>query len=307
MIDVKGFMSLGQAVWITSAVIVVSTYAVFLTTRRRRRRQQQKKLESIELEDLLLGTNNNGANWDSDSSKLAGQQELKNVFDVKQSPPLPGVDVGVTSKDEDKKPFKSSYYYAHNQHRKTGGYSDGLKAEDYEMNKPKLLSSGTSTNRNNKASAATEMATTSIAQAATTAFIGDGNSVPINRYLWDDEGKESGVAKIYIDTLPGKATWDKHHLTKDDVVCKLVGTWKNGLIVQIRNNEERYHLFVPRMYGEVEEAKAILKPNKLIIKLIKKRNNKDNLRAWPQLSSTVPALKTTTTTSVQDHEELLVD
>jgi len=307
MIDVKGFMSLEQAVWITAAVIVASTYAVFLTTRRRQ--QQLKKLESIELDDLLLETNNNGTNWDSDSSELAGQQELKNVFDVKQSPPLPGVDVGVTSKEEDKKPFKSSYYYAHNQHRKTGGYSDGLKAEDYEMNKPKLLSTGT--NRNNKASAATDMATTSTAQAATTAFIGDGNSVPINRYLWDDEGKLSGVAKIYIDTLPGKATWDKLHITKDDVVCKLVGTWKNGLIVQIRNNEERYHLLVPRMYGEVEEAKAILKPNKLIIKLMKKRNNKDNLRAWPQLSSTVPALKstttTTTTTSVQDHEELLLD
>jgi len=31
---------------------------------------------------------------------------------------------------EEKKPFESSYYYAHNSSRKIGGYTDGLKAGD---------------------------------------------------------------------------------------------------------------------------------------------------------------------------------
>jgi hypothetical protein len=310
MMGSEGFMSLGPAFWITVSVIVVSTYVTFM-----HKTSRPKKLESLNLDDLLLETTDDSAKWDSDSNNNAiknpqenknkkrsadkglGQQELKNVFDVKQSPPVVGKssssrhDDDAASTKDDKKPFKSSYYYAHNQHRKTGGYSDGLKAEDYEMNKPKLLarSKGASDD-----TTTTTTTTTTTNSGNSTAFIDIGNSIPINRYLWDDEGKENGVAKIYIDTLPGKTTtaatttWDQHNITKEDVMSKLVGTWKNGLMVQISSNDERYHLLIPRMYGEVEEAKIILKPNKLIIKLIKKRNKKENLRAWPQLSSAVP-------------------
>lgn len=34
---------------------------------------------------------------------------------------------------EEKKPFESSYYYAHNSSRKIGGYTDGLKAGDVSL------------------------------------------------------------------------------------------------------------------------------------------------------------------------------
>ena len=209
------------------------------------------------------------------------KEDLKNVFDVKQAPPKTGEE-GKKEKAKDgeaEKPFKSSYYYAHNQHRKAGGYADGLKAEDYEMNKPKLLKKTSST--------VDTSGVTSAAQAATT--LGKGNSIPINRYLWDDDGNDKGIAKIYIDTLPGKTStdttpWSDANITKEDVIGKVVGVWKNALIVQIRSAETRYHLFVPRMFGEVEEVKCVVKAKKLIIKLTKKQNT-ENLKAWPQLPS----------------------
>jgi len=47
---------------------------------------------------------------------------------------------------ETKKPFGSSYYYAHNSTKNKGGYSDGLKMEDFTMNGPRLLSKGGNSN-----------------------------------------------------------------------------------------------------------------------------------------------------------------
>jgi len=213
--------------------------------------------------------------------------KLKNVFDVKQPAPFVNPKGEQKSDEEKPKPFKSSYYYAHNQLKKTGGYSDGLKAEDYQMNGPKLLSKDVAIERT------AEVATS--AQAATK--LGKGNSIPINRYLWDDDGNESGVAKIYIDTLPGKnsssstSSWVDVNISKTDVVSKLVGVWNNGLIVQIRRKEQgqediRYHLYVPRMHGEVEQVTVVVKAKKLIVKLMKKKNT-ENLKAWPILPSKV--------------------
>ena len=150
------------------------------------------------------------------------------------------------------------------------------------MNGPKLLTKGSSMETSSHES-------TTSAQAATK--LGKGNSTPINRYLWDDDGNENGIARIYIDSLPGKGSassisWAEGNITKNDVMSKLVGVWKNGLIVQIQSSDTRYHLYVPRMYGEVEDMKIIVKPKKLIVKLIKKKQ-KENLKAWPQLPSKV--------------------
>jgi len=150
------------------------------------------------------------------------------------------------------------------------------------MNGPKLLTKGSSMETSSHESMTS-------AQAATK--LGKGNSTPINRYLWDDDGNENGIARIYIDSLPGKGSassisWAEGNSTKNDVMSKLVGVWKNGLIVQIQSSDTRYHLYVPRMYGEVEDMKIIVKPKKLIVKLIKKKQ-KENLKAWPQLPSKV--------------------
>lgn len=70
------------------------------------------------------------------------------------------------------------------------------------MNGPKLLS------KNSTVETAVNKTSTT-AQAATK--LGKGNSIPINRYLWGDDGNASGVAKIYIDHYQERL--QLHHLT----------------------------------------------------------------------------------------------
>lgn len=225
----------------------------------------------------------------SDSQKDFSQHtevnssELRNVFDVKQNDPMTGESTINSSKGE--KPFKSSYYYAHNSSKSNGGYKDGLKAEDYVMNKPRLLK---------KIDEGKEHTTAS----AKASIDMNKDSLSINKYLWDDDGNDEGIAKIIIDSLPSSKDCDKSGyiswkeaglISKDDVKAKLVGLWKDGLILQIRSRAndksyKRYHLQVPRMFGEVEEVKVILKSKKLIMKLWKKKS-KDNMKPWPQLPS----------------------
>lgn len=224
---------------------------------------------------------------DATSSPIK-EPELKNVFDVKQDHPLKNHsssnNTGTTEK-----PFSSSYYYAHNNPNTIGGYKDGLKAEDYVMNGPKLLSKVSKPKETTKPTTSTQAAT-----------IKKQDSIPITRYLWDDDGNSNGIAKIIIDTLPSSGisstnlAWENSGIvSKEDVRAKLSGVWKNGLIVQIRRNldeekSKRYHLYVPRLFGEVENVALIVKSKKLIIKLYKK-NEKENLKAWPQLPSKVAA------------------
>lgn len=221
----------------------------------------------------------------------ASPKELKNIFDDNQALSVKRVGKIGSSKSEvhsDCKPFNSSYYYAHNNPKAIGGYKDGLKAEDYVMNGPKLL--------NKTKNSEVYSSLTASAQAVT---MKKNDSVPITRYLWDDDENNKGVAKIIIDTLPSFGMeskllrWeDSGIVSKNDVKAKLTGVWKNGLMVQIirrhlnENNSKYYHLFVPRLFGEVDEVKLILKAKKLIIKLIKK-TGKENMKTWPHLHSKI--------------------
>lgn len=283
----------------TVFIIAISTFFLF---------GKRKSQESVvDLDDLL----NSEEQWSTEekgkarskkshstSKDINNTGDLKNVFDVHQPPP----NVGKAEKDDGEKPFKSSYYYAHNHLKKTGGYKDGLKAQDYVMNGPKLLAkggksvlddgngpnSGASEEKPASAETKAEASTTpAVSQPAKTSL----GSIAINRYLWDDDGNKDGVAKIYITTLPGKSTasptinWEDGNVSKSDVASKLIGQSKNGLIVQIRADAARYHLYVPRLYGEVKEMKTIVKSKKLIIKLTKKSTV--DMKAWPQLPSKV--------------------
>jgi hypothetical protein len=232
--------------------------------------------------------------------------ELKNVFDVKQSAtridkakPSSSAQADDSTADSTK-PFKSSYYYAHNNPNTIGGYKDGLKAEDYVMNGPRLLGKS----KTSKESSNTNTTTTKTPARNATPVTPKAkhDSTPINRYLWDDDGNTDGIAKIIVNTLPSSGTPTSSTMTwqdagissKEDVRSKLLGVSQNGLIVQIRRkinesnnrNYKRYHLYVPKMSGEVEEVKLIVKAKKLIVKLYKKQG-RDNLQAWPQLPSKV--------------------
>jgi len=256
--------------------------------------------------------------------------KLRNVFDVKQSSNYP-VPKTSTKGAKEEKPFGSSYYYAHNSARANGGYKDGLRAEDYVMNEPRLLSrngvavenadeniNNTDDDNNDHDHDASskecpvEPTTTAVensitfptTQVLTPTTKSKENSIPINRYLWDDDGNSKGIAKMYIDSIPGEASilnsssiikWADAGLTKNDVVAKLLGEGKNGLMVQIRRQSQqgseertvntsdvaRYHLHVPRMHGEAREVKVIVKQKRLIVKIYKKKTTK----IWPELTS----------------------
>ena len=240
--------------------------------------------------------------------------KLKNVFDVKQKNPLPRDTPGSADK-----PFGSSYYYAHNDPSRIGGYKDGLKMEDYVMNGPRLLSrNGKKAEEEQKIedefegdakkAPSTFVKTTeirSLAQSATTKR--DGNSVPLSKYLWDDDGNKEGTAKILIETLPGKKStdsllsWEGQGISKEDVIASLVGINNEGLLVQVKRIEDgvesRYHLFIPQLYNQVREVKTIVKKKKLVVKLFKKMAG----NAWPQLTST--AVQSSTTKSIDYIDE----
>lgn len=105
-------------------------------------------------------------------------------------------------RDSHEKPFKSSYYYAHNNPQSKGGYKDGLRMEDYTMNQPRLLSRNgqqieyTTTKQEESQQPSIEPPRKLLSKP--TRFI--------SRYLWDDQGKSNGIAYIRIEQLPDIGT-----------------------------------------------------------------------------------------------------
>lgn len=272
-------------------------------------------------------------------------EELKDVFSALRRRKKT-TDAGTAGKKEhEDKPFGSSYYYAHNTPSAAGGYKDGLRTEDYVMNKPRLLSKGgkpidddppetepensgaesstvgvgdsksgeretedsaDGTRDTSRASGGTETG----ANKAQVASTNDGTkpsptSLPVNRYMWDDDPGDavsgvSEVAKIYIDTLPGRLStapplkWEGAGIKKADVDAVLVGDDGAGLLVRIRRpaakdgDPKEYHLYIAKMFGVAESVKTIVKSKRLIVKITKKRSrfnpwDKTNLKPWPHL------------------------
>ena len=108
-------------------------------------------------------------------------------------------------------------------------------------------------------------------------------STPITKYMWDDDGVIN-IAKIHIDTLPtsssssssssstGTIKWEDTNIIKANVDVRLIGDNNEGLYISIIDEGgKRYHLHVPKMYGEADSVKAIVKKHKLLVKIYKKR------------------------------------
>jgi len=232
-------------------------------------------------------------------SKGGNGNELRNVFSVKQKPIATGNGSSSNNKQSksssssDEKPFESSYYFAHNKHSTGGGYKDGLRAEDYVMNGPRLLSKGgirvddepkidntgeIETNNNQQCiSQSSEKIDTKERlpkPKSTTA------STPITKYMWDDDdgSTNNNIAKIHIDTLPSFNTktsftkWADAGISKQNVEVRLIGENNEGLYASIVTNEgKNYHLHIPKMYGEADSVKCIVKKHKLLIKITKRK------------------------------------
>lgn len=178
------------------------------------------------------------------------------------------------------KPFGSKYYYAHNNPNATGGYKDGLKMEDYRMNGPRLLSKNGMSVQDNDAKV----------KSNGSEFSEDSNVRNITKYLWDDPGDSNGIATIRIDVLPDKRAGeflDWKDVALENVSASLAG---EGLFVKITtSNSVTFRLKIDKLYGDAADVKCVVKPKRLLIKIIKKKSsflsfnkNSHNLDAWPQ-------------------------
>lgn len=277
---------------IAIAVIVVVVTIFFLLINKRNNAKKKsgrenntstsnKPQKQIKIKQSSANNSSTKSTPTSETTISSNDNTLRNVFDIKQSHPLgKGMDAqSISQKTKSKvnenedKPFGSSYYYAHNSSNARGGYQDGLRAEDYTMNGPKLLSKGgisttdvdpknriemnengvTTANVSTSQDQGTKLKTSNITAGndttpstnkttttKTTSFI-KGNSISINRYSFWDEDSTEGIAKIYIDTLPSSSNaknnikWQDAGITKADVTSKLIG--ERGLFVQIKQGQ----------------------------------------------------------------------
>jgi hypothetical protein len=201
---------------------------------------------------------------------------------------------GVKTVAANEKPFKSSYYYAHNNPGATGGYSDGLNMEDFTMNGPRLLSRSGTPLVSQEDRQDSEVDPASEAPASIPSSADSVESKPatpekttllIARYLWDDPGDSSGVANIRIEQLPGMLSTDI--LTWKDIQVSEASaeiTGDGGLLVIVRTTSTfDYKLHIPRLYGEVTSVKAIIKPQKRLIVRLYKKKGFQNVKAWSHL------------------------
>lgn len=176
----------------------------------------------------------------------------------------------------------------------SGGYKDGLRAEDYVMNGPRLLSKGgipvvddsnnSMVDTHNGGDDGIPPQSDETMNSITTIIDGPKRkmvaSTPITKYMWDDDGT-GNIAKIHIDSLPISSTkaiqWaDAGISSVEQIQVRLIGDNNDGLYIGITSHDgkRRYHLHVPKMYGEAESVKAIPKRHKLLVKITKKRTTR---------------------------------
>jgi hypothetical protein len=214
------------------------------------------------------------------------------------------------------KPFGSSYYYAHNNSNAKGGYSDGLRMEDFTMNGPRLLSKGGkpvvggedenenndnnsgSTNNSKKVverqdSTASDSQTDGENYSAVNSNI-KRKTLAISKYLWDDPGDKKGVATLRIETLPGRRTSETMEWKDANVVeatAELIGETELLVVVKTKPKEQdadeqpqEYRLHIKQLYGKASSVQAIVKPKRLLVRLQKKKGfmmQLSNIAAWP--------------------------
>jgi len=216
----------------------------------------------------------------------------------------------------EEKPFASSYYYAHNNPRTKGGYSDGLRMEDFTMNQPRLLSKKSISRGSSSDGKSVENEETREKsqepykqQSIKTDDTGPPPPPPppppvprkrilaITKYLWDDPG--TGLATIRIDQLPGKLSSDPPVAWRDVEIVNVesqllqpgtegsANTHGQGLLVTVLTPDSSdfdYRLNIPRLYGPITEVKAVIKGKRRLLVTLRKKTgllDKSNAKPWP--------------------------
>lgn len=179
------------------------------------------------------------------------------------------------------KPFGSSYYYAHNNSKTTGGYKDGLRMEDYTMNGPRLLSrNGSAVSLEDSATAVNPSSTANEGKdsdqlAQQRESKSKKTILTISKYLWDDS---PSFGTILVEQLPLQN--GDHVAWKDANVLDHRAELKdNGLLVHITSSDSYdYRLHIRTLYAHVTDVVTVVaKSNKrLSIKLTKTKRQE-----WP--------------------------
>lgn len=219
--------------------------------------------------------------------------ESADAWEVRRRRGIPAASLHVKKDAESEKPFGSSYYYAHNSSKTTGGYKDGLRMEDFTMNGPRLLSRGgkavddsvLSSSISSNHDTLTPSSNVSLNRKASSDL---KRTLPITRYLWDDPGDSKGMATIRIDELPGKTSaetvaWKDINASITHISAALILD-DEGMLVKIETSGDvDYQLRIPKLYGSVTQVEAISKSKRLLVRLKKKSGlfDKSNLKAWP--------------------------
>lgn len=280
----------------TTIIVLVAALVIAIWAHRRQSSSWDNPSRKDELEDskLTSTTTSNGEAL-SESPPLAQPSRIIDATkDVWADRRLKGIAAasshGAKSEAPDEKPFGSKYYYAHNNSGATGGYSDGLKMEDFTMNGPRLLSrSGTPLQVVQPNSAQEPAAEISALNPPSGDDIKlkprtpEKRTLLIARYLWDDPGDSSGIANIRIEQLPGVPSTETVSW-KDTEVSEASAeiTGDGGLLVLVRTTSAfHYKLHIPRLYGEVTSIKTIIKPQKRLIVRLYKKKGFLNVKAWP--------------------------
>ena len=211
-----------------------------------------------------------------------------NVWEERRRRGIPAASLHVKKDVTLNKPFGSSYYYAHNSTKTTGGYKDGLTMEDFTMNGPRLL----------RRHPVDDNETTTLVESTELHSERPDLDTPprvmpsrtIDRYLWDDPG-QGGVATLRIEGLQSSSSqlqpWSEiRPRVRHIAATRLPG---GGLLVQIDVEEDatvvvRHSLRLATLYGPVDRVETVPTKKRLLVRLYKSRTSwwdASNLQAWP--------------------------
>jgi hypothetical protein len=237
-----------------------------------------------------------GTNPNDDSSQLRSIQDFnKSYKDVCDTANGMSHEGNGNRNQSQRQFYNSTYYYAHNKYKRGGGYSDGLEAEDYTMNGPRLLSkNGISVmaGKINKGSGCVEASTNSC-RNSTDDYIDRTNAgetaslevqkiaattrpsqemtkvtIPITKYLWEDTDT---ISKIRIESLPLTV----RHVDGTSEQSAATIPWsqanipRSNIHIRIRNDRQGFVLQLKRQQSsqEVDETHYLLQISNLYGKI----------------------------------------
>lgn len=298
--------------------VMIGSSVVYVYIKRRRRRSNTTSNKSSHISSSF-SSNNNSLRYDSNDNNTTtttttseNNNNNNKPMDAWEERRSRGVAIHSLHERKDvnksSKPFGSSYYYAHNSTKVTGGYTDGLRMEDYTMNQPRLLSKRI-INDNNTDNNTTTTAVIDNAMINTedrredkvndvirpTSIVEQKRILNISKYLWDDPGSTDGIATIRIDVLPLNSTDNipfeniRSYIHSDNIHTQILNN-NEGLLIDIKTNATtdkttniNYRLKIDSLYGPITSIKVIIKSKRLLIKLTKKYTmfDKSNLKSWP--------------------------